>query len=129
MGHLQICIGPTIRIGRESWCLPYAGFLFFLLLKILTEKPIFLLTVIIYHFIRKLLSKLILDHGKCPNQKACTFTFMRFLVGALPEVQNQFWKQFSNKVLYNYCLNFFCGAFRSVFEEVQKWISHCNLKM
>ena len=24
---LQICIGPTIRIGRESWCLPYAGFL------------------------------------------------------------------------------------------------------
>ena len=24
--NLQICIGPTIRIGRESWCLPYAGF-------------------------------------------------------------------------------------------------------
>ena len=23
---LQICIGPSIRIGRESWCLPYAGF-------------------------------------------------------------------------------------------------------
>ena len=23
---LQICIGPTIRISRESWCLPYAGF-------------------------------------------------------------------------------------------------------
>ena len=23
---LQICIGPTILIGRESWCLPYAGF-------------------------------------------------------------------------------------------------------
>ena len=23
---LQICIGPTIRIGRKSWCLPYAGF-------------------------------------------------------------------------------------------------------
>ena len=22
-----MCIGPTIRIGRESWCLPYAGFL------------------------------------------------------------------------------------------------------
>ena len=22
----SICIGPTIRIGRESWCLPYAGF-------------------------------------------------------------------------------------------------------
>ena len=25
---LQICIGPSIRIGRESWCLPYAGFFF-----------------------------------------------------------------------------------------------------
>ena len=23
---LQNCIAPTIRIGRESWCLPYAGF-------------------------------------------------------------------------------------------------------
>ena len=27
MQPLQICISPTIRIGRESWCLPYAGFL------------------------------------------------------------------------------------------------------
>ena len=27
MQPLQICIGPSIRIGRESWCLPYAGFL------------------------------------------------------------------------------------------------------
>ena len=27
MQPLQICIGPTIRIGQESWCLPYAGFL------------------------------------------------------------------------------------------------------
>ena len=29
MQPLQICIqciGPTIRLGRESWCLPYAGF-------------------------------------------------------------------------------------------------------
>ena len=23
---LQICIGPAIRIGQESWCLPYVGF-------------------------------------------------------------------------------------------------------
>ena len=29
MQPLQICIGPTIRIGRESRCLPYAGFLGF----------------------------------------------------------------------------------------------------
>ena len=27
MQPLQVCIGPIIRIGRESWCLPYAGFL------------------------------------------------------------------------------------------------------
>ena len=27
MQPLQICIGPSIHIGRESWCLPYAGFL------------------------------------------------------------------------------------------------------
>ena len=26
MQPLHICIGPTIHIGRESWCLPYAGF-------------------------------------------------------------------------------------------------------
>ena len=26
MQPLQVCIGPIIRIGRESWCLPYAGF-------------------------------------------------------------------------------------------------------
>ena len=26
MEPFQICIGPTIRIGQESWCLPYAGF-------------------------------------------------------------------------------------------------------
>ena len=23
---IQICIGSTIRIGQESWCLLYAGF-------------------------------------------------------------------------------------------------------
>ena len=28
MQPFQICIGPIIRIGRESWCLPYAGFLY-----------------------------------------------------------------------------------------------------
>ena len=26
MQHLQNCIGPTIRIGGEIRCLPYAGF-------------------------------------------------------------------------------------------------------
>ena len=24
--HFKYFFGPTIRIGRESWCLPYAGF-------------------------------------------------------------------------------------------------------
>ena len=28
MQPLQICIGPTIRIGQDSWCLPYAGFFY-----------------------------------------------------------------------------------------------------
>ena len=27
MQPVQICIGATMRIGQESWCLPYAGFL------------------------------------------------------------------------------------------------------
>ena len=36
----------------------------------------------------KLLSDSILDLAKCTNQKRCTFTFMRFLIGALHEVQN-----------------------------------------
>ena len=26
MQLLQNCIGPTIRISQESWCLSYAGF-------------------------------------------------------------------------------------------------------
>ena len=32
MQPLQICIGPIIRIGRESWCLPYAGFFILLII-------------------------------------------------------------------------------------------------
>ena len=59
--------------------------------------------LIIQHYIRKLLSKLILDCGKCPNQKTCIFTSQHFPVWALPEVENQFLKQLSNKALYNYC--------------------------
>ena len=54
----------------------------------------------------KLLSNSILDLAKCPNQKTCTFTFMHFPIGALPEVQNLFWNLFSHKVLYNYYSNF-----------------------
>ena len=57
-----------------------------------------------------------------------TFTFMHFRVGALPEVQHQFWKQLSNKVLYDYCSKK-KGAFWWVFEKVTKWISTRVLKM
>ena len=35
---------------------------------------------------RKMLLDMILDLAKCPNRKMCTFTFMRFPVGALPKV-------------------------------------------
>ena len=41
MQPLQICIGPIIRIGRESWCLPYAGFFLaisFSLLNLYTKE-------------------------------------------------------------------------------------------
>ena len=47
MQPLQNCIGPTIRIGREIFCLPYAGFftavftqikIFAKLLKSLSKK-------------------------------------------------------------------------------------------
>ena len=49
---------------------------------------------------RKMLLDSILDLVKCPNWKTCTF--MRFPVGALPEIQNWIWKHFSYKVQYNY---------------------------
>ena len=28
MQLIKNCIGPTISIGQERWCLPYAGFLY-----------------------------------------------------------------------------------------------------
>ena len=46
-----------------------------------------------------------------------TFTFMHFMVRALPEVQNHFRKQFSHKALYNYYtkkkLGVFCSELKS----------------
>ena len=51
-----------------------------------------------------------------------------FLVQALPMVQNQFWKRFSNKVLYNYYSKKNLG-FRSVFKKIKKWIFACIFKM
>ena len=40
-----------------------------------------------------------------------------FLVWALPVVQNHFWKQFSNEVLYNYCSKYLFWAFWSVLKK------------
>ena len=45
----------------------------------------------------KLLSEIISNVGK----KTCTFTFMQFVVGALPQVQTHFRKKCSHEVLYN----------------------------
>ena len=46
---------------------------------------------------RKMRSEMISNIGK----KTCTFTFMHFVVGALPQVQTHFRKKFSHEVLYN----------------------------
>ena len=69
-------------------------------------------------WLTQMLQKLILDLGKCPNQKMHESESACFLVWALPAVQNQFSKQFSKKVLYNYCLEKNIEAFWSVFEKV-----------
>ena len=41
------------------------------------------------------------------SSRTYPFTFMHFPVKALPVVENQFLKNFSNKVLYIYCSKFF----------------------
>ena len=48
MQPLQICIGPIIRIGRESWCLPYAGFLVVVLAKWLVMVLLVVIGMILY---------------------------------------------------------------------------------
>ena len=55
----------------------------------------------------KLLSEMVSDLGKCTNQK----THESESAGALFKVQNHFQKQFSHKVLYNYCSKFFLKHF------------------
>ena len=68
----------------------------------------------------KLLSDSILDLGNCPNFKTCTFTFMHFPVGALPEVQNRIRKQFSHKVLYSFLTKFFLERFGQYLKKSKK---------
>ena len=52
MQPLQICIVPTICIGRESWCLPYAGFYFIVLVLVLlfAHVQIFSVSHIYFYF-------------------------------------------------------------------------------
>ena len=49
--------------------------------------------VISYTFQSNLLLELNFDLGKCPKKETCTFTFIRFLVRALTQVQNKFQEQ------------------------------------
>ena len=49
-----------------------------------------------------MLAERIMDLGKCSNQKMHESESAGFPVLALPEVQNQFRKRFSHKVLCNY---------------------------
>ena len=78
---------------------------------------------------RKLLSKLILDFGKCPNQKTHESESAVFLVWALPQVQNFFESSFYTKSYIITILNFFFGAFRPKKWRFKKWISDCILKI
>ena len=61
--------------------------------------------------ILNLLLESILDLGKCSNQKTHESESTGFLVWALPEVQNEFRKQFFNQVLYNFYSKQICGPF------------------
>ena len=63
--------------------------------------------VIRYTFQSNLLSELILDLGKCPNQKTHESESAGFLLRALPEVQNQFRKQIWLKSIPNYITKLF----------------------
>ena len=95
LGNIWGCLAYSEFFSVDIKCLPLAkshlentmGNIFFIFLNTDQNAPIFFRTVIIQHFIRNLLSKLILDHKKCPNQKTCSFTFMHFQVGELPKVQ------------------------------------------
>ena len=46
MQPLQICIGTTIRIGRESWCLPYAGFFFDKVIKLVNCRSVIIIIIL-----------------------------------------------------------------------------------
>ena len=62
---------------------------------------------------RKLLSEMILDLGKCTNH----IMHESESAGELLKVRNHFLKQFSHKVLYNYTLKF---IFESVSVRIER---------
>ena len=77
--------------------------------------------VIRYTFQQNLLSELIFDLGKCPKKKTWTFTFMHFLVRALPEIQNQFRKQIWLKIgkgVSGHCLIWASGMLPLKFRHI-----------
>ena len=49
-------------------------------------------------------------------ERTCTFTFMHFADGTLPQGQNNFQNKFSQQVLYNNCSNKNWEVFKSVFK-------------
>ena len=77
---------------------PFLTFFFLILTK--TPQNIFG-TVIIYHFIGKLLSKLILDLRKCPNPKMHESESADFLVGHFPLFKISFENSFLIKGYIN----------------------------
>ena len=127
MSTLQLDF-KTVAQGTPFLKIQWKIHFFYLLNTDRSATTIFFRIVIIQHFMIKLLSQLILDHGKCPNQKTCAFTFMRFLVGALSEVQNCFRKQFLHKVLYNnYSKKIWSDSSKKM--ALKKQIFHCIFKM
>ena len=90
-GFFRICFNEKKPLLGKNHILDLQWSIHFLtFLNIDQNTPKKFKIVIIQDFLRKLLSKSILDIGKCPNQKTYTFTLMRFWVGALPEFQNIF---------------------------------------
>ena len=80
-----------------------------------------------------MLKKLIFNDGKCPNWKIQESESACFLVWALPVVENQFFKHFSNKVLYIYRSKFFLEHFGQYLKKSKNGFpivfEKCNFEM
>ena len=70
--------------------------------------------------ISNLLSESIFDFGKWSNWKYANTGICIFSVWPHPKVKNWFQKQIWNKNVHIFNLNFFSGAFLSVFKKVKK---------